>query len=219
MTTTRRATPPPSTNQTTKWLMLGVVAVVILAAIVAVVASRGGNDQATQDTTGLSQSQPVTVSGTPLPVMGDTTPDPAVGTTPPTLAGKSFDGTPVTFTPGTDGKTMLVFLAHWCPHCRREVPLLVDWMASGAAPEDLHIIGVATATSEDRPNFPPSSWLSGEKWTPETMADSAAGDAATAYGLPGFPYFVLVNSDGTVATRTSGEIAITDLEALIATMK
>ena len=38
------------------------------------------------------------------------------------------------------------------------------------------------------------------------MADSASGTAANAYGLPGFPYFVALDSSGKVVGRASGEI-------------
>ena len=38
------------------------------------------------------------------------------------------------------------------------------------------------------------------------MADSRDGTAAKAYGLTAYPYFVLVNADGTVAGRGSGEL-------------
>ena len=69
--------------------------------------------------------------------------------------GKDYDGNPVTITPGEDGPLMLVFLAHWCPHCNAEIPVLQEWEASGAIPEDLSIVGVSTAVVRDRPNYPP----------------------------------------------------------------
>ena len=99
----------------TAWLIVGVVAVVIvIAAVIAVVAS-GGND--TKTAAGIEETRPVTVSGTPLPTFVTTADDPAAGTVAPTLTGASFDGTPVTVKPGKP--TVVVFLAHWCPHCQR----------------------------------------------------------------------------------------------------
>ena len=38
------------------------------------------------------------------------------------------------------------------------------------------------------------------------MADDAEGTAAAAYGLQGFPFLVLVDADGNVTMRTSGEL-------------
>lgn len=160
----------------------------------------------------LSQTQAVTVSGTPLPALGD---DEAVGATAPTITGQSFDGTPITIGPGK--ATLIVFLAHWCPHCQREVPVLVEWQAGGGAPEGLDVIGVATATTDQRDNYPPSDWLAAEAWPWPVMADSAESEAAIAMGVDAFPFFVLLDADGTVVARQSGEIDPANLDDLIAT--
>jgi hypothetical protein len=37
------------------------------------------------------------------------------------------------------------------------------------------------------------------------MADSDGSDAAIAYGLSGYPYFVVLDADGEVVQRGSGE--------------
>ena len=47
------------------------------------------------------------------------------------------------------------------------------------------------------------------------MADSANSDAALAYGVGGFPSFVIVGADGTVEVRSSGEPPVADLDALV----
>jgi len=38
-----------------------------------------------------------------------------------------------------------VFLAHWCPHCNREIPELNAWRDSGEVPADLQVVAVTTA--------------------------------------------------------------------------
>ena len=93
---------------------------------------------------------------------------------------------------------MLVFLAHWCPHCNREVPRLVAWQADGMVPEGLDVIGVSTGSPRARTNYPPSAWLAELDWQWPVLADSTDHQAAAAYGLPGFPYFVIIGADGTV---------------------
>jgi thiol-disulfide isomerase/thioredoxin len=205
--------------------------VVAIAAVIAIVASGGDSKKVATpaaaaadscDTTALSsvggstdgEQQQVNVTGCVLPDFVDGT-DPGVGKQAPVLSGKSFDGTPVTITPGKDGPLMVVFVAHWCPHCQREVPLLVKWQATAEKPANLKVIAVATGSSKDAPNYPPSAWLTTQKWPGPIMADSTTYSAAQAYGLKGYPYFVLINSDGTVAARSSGEIAMTDLTALV----
>ena len=38
------------------------------------------------------------------------------------------------------------------------------------------------------------------------LVDNADSDLATAYGITGFPYWVLVDATGTVVHRSSGEL-------------
>ncbi len=110
---------------------------------------------------------------------------------------------------------MLVFLAHWCPHCNREIPVLQSWAAAGGVPAGLDIIGVSTAVNAQRDNYPPSKWIADKEWTWPVLADSAASDAAIAYGVGAFPNFVIVGADGTVKVRSSGELAVTDLDSIV----
>ena len=151
------------------------------------------------------------MSGTALPTFDSSNPnDPAVGMTIPTVTGKSFDGTPVTIQP-TGTPQMLMFVAHWCPHCQREVPLVSDWMKKGGLPAGVQLTTVATGTSSDAPNYPPSAWLEKNDWPSPIMADSANSDAANAFGLASYPYFVFVDGNGKVVGRTSGEISTDQL--------
>ena len=64
----------------------------------------------------------------------------------PRWTGQSFDGTPLAINPGDGKPKLVVFVAHWCPHCQAEVPrVLVQWMASGAQPgRSSRSCGVAT---------------------------------------------------------------------------
>jgi hypothetical protein len=51
------------------------------------------------------------------------------------------------------------------------------------------------------------------------MADNARGTAARAFGISAYPFFVLVNADGTVAGRTTGEVTDAAMKANIAALK
>jgi thiol-disulfide isomerase/thioredoxin len=200
--------PTPATKRP-PWLWIGLGAVVVVALVVAVIASRGGSDEATD----VPQTQPVTVTGNPLPALPDSGTDPAVGTVAPTLAGKSFDGSAVDIAPDGTGKLVL-FVAHWCPHCQREVPLLVDHLKTTKLPAGVELVTVATATTDTRPNYPPSTWLDKEGWTAPVLADDADGTAAQAYGLPGFPYLVALDKDGKVVGRITGEFPVETFDQL-----
>lgn len=190
-----------------------VIGAVVVLGVIAILASRGSDNDDGTTATGIEQTRPVTVTGDPLTPYGDGD-DPAVGATAPELDGARFDGTPLRI--AADGRPkVLVFLAHWCPHCQREVPVLADWLTTNGTPDDVDLYGIATSTTPDRPNYPPSAWLEREDFTVPTLADDADSSAAQAFGLSGFPYFVAVDADNRVVARASGELTIDQWEALL----
>lgn len=202
-----------------KTVWIAAAAVVIVLGVVAVVAS-GGSDDAGRDVDAAgSVTQPVTISGAPLPPLGDGAEDPAVGSVAPSLVGATFDGTAITVEPGDGIAKVVLFVAHWCPHCQREVPFLVDHLAEQPLPDDVELLTVSTSVDEKAPNYPPQTWLARERWDAPVLADSAESDAATAYGLTAFPYFVAVRADGTVAARASGELTGEQFDALVGTVR
>lgn len=214
-------------SKTWMWVTIGVLVVVAIVGVV--IATSGGDDSpAASDTTAaesgglddLPTSQPVTVTGDPLPAYNpEAGADEAIGLTAPILEGSNFNSQPITVD-AAEGAYMLVFLAHWCPHCNAEVPKLLDWKNSGAIPAELRVIGVATAVSETAVNYPPAEWFSNKGWAwpvlvDESQGDGAAGKAAQAYGASGWPYFVIVGADGKVKVRVSGEVEVADLQQIV----
>ena len=169
---------------------------------------------------------PVEVIGDPLPPLTIGPDDPreddvAVGMRAPVLVGVGYDGATVRIDAAADGPTMVVFLAHWCPHCNAEVPRLNQLRDQGRFPADLNVVAVATASDPSRPNFPPGQWLAGLDWTYPAMADGidvqAGYIAAAAYGVSGFPFVALVDGEGNVAARWSGESTPDEVVDRIAT--
>jgi len=184
------------------WLIGSIAAAIAIAAIVAVATQSSSDDVVT----GVEEFNSVEVVGDPLPEYSDSASDTAIGMTAPILTGKGFTGNTIVTGPGTP--TLLVFLAHWCGYCQREVPLLVQWNRDGLVPSGLDVIAIATSTDPASPNFPPSEWLAREEFPPlwPVMTDSGEKTAANAMGVSGFPFFVLLDSSGKVALRISGEI-------------
>jgi thiol-disulfide isomerase/thioredoxin len=206
-------------------LVVAIVLVVVgLIAIAAVVATGGDDDDgddspaATDGGTAttsplpdelVGEIRPVTVEGSALPPLPESGDDPAVGLAAPVLTGESFDGSAVT-TASEGGPVMVVFLAHWCPHCNNEIPRLIGLEQDGRFPDDLKIVAVSTAVAPDRPNFPPSEWIVEKGWPWEVMADdydftNQTFVGASAFGVNGFPFITVVGGDGTVLGRWSGE--------------
>ena len=216
-----------------RWLLPGLLAaVVVVAAVLAIVLPGAGRQggggssslpPATASGPGASASGsgggsaaaagvPI-ISGAKLPDFENTNGDPAVGMPAPEVHGTSFDGTPVAIT--NDGRPKVVlFLAHWCPHCQAEVPLIQTWVNSGGVPDGVDLISVATSIDPAAPNYPPDAWFDREGWTVPVLTDPT-NNVATAYGLTSFPYWVFIGTDGTVQARARGALPIADLETVI----
>lgn len=211
------------------YIVAATAAVVIVLGVVAIVMTSGGSEPAAEGT-GVDAAQnatqeagSVTVTGEPLPsypqVESFAAPadqDPAVGLTPPLLEGQTFDGSDVTIDPGDGTAKLVVFFAHWCPHCQREAPELQNLFDDGKVPEGVEVYAVSTAAAADRPNYPPSDWLASVGWTPQVLLDNADSAAANAYGLTGFPYMVFIDADGKVVQRASGEVPMDQVEQYMA---
>ncbi|MCU1499097.1 MAG: Redoxin [Acidimicrobiales bacterium] len=217
MTTFRQ----PSDRGPLVWYV--VIAVVVVLAIVALVAVKasddggGGSDGTSKGVAGAVEASDVVIAESsapaldPLPEEGA---DPAVGKTSPTVTGRTLAGKPITI--GPDGKAkIIVFAAHWCPHCQKELPILVDHLADSPLPDDVDLVTVSTGVDEKAPNYPPSAWLDEIGWTAPTLADSPDALAATTYGLSSYPYFVVVDRDGKVVARANGEISTDTFDDLV----
>ena len=197
-----RRAQPVAVRSTSPLLIIGVIVlVVIVAAVAAVVLTSRPSGPAEPATTA------VTVQGTALPALPPSgTADPAVGQAIPTMSGIGLDGSAMEIGPG-DGALAIVVVAHWCPHCQAEVPVLADWLATNQLPEGVRVVTVSTGIDPARPNYPPSAWLEREGWSEPTLIDDASSSALAGLGLNSFPGFVFVNADGTVSERMTGEIS------------
>lgn len=160
----------------------------------------------------LQVSASLVVDGDPLPPLEDPNADPAVGLQAPVITGQQFDGADITIGGETEGPTMLVFLAHWCPHCNDEIPEIVKLREQGDLPDNLNIIGISTAVVEDRENYPPSEWMVEKDWTWPVLADTIEAEAFQLYGGTGFPFSVMLDSDGSVIARTSGSSSAAEIK-------
>ena len=197
------------------WLVVGTALAVVVAVVLVVVFTGGDDSSPSKGTaaTGVSQFQPVEVTGDPLEPMSGSQDDGGDATA-PVADGLSFDGT-AERVPAQGKPTMVAFGAHWCPHCQATFPVIVDWMDNGGA-DGVDVVAVATSSSPDRPNFPPSAWLSDIGWAGRQVADDQDSTMAAAYGLQSFPYIVFVDADGKVKYRLSGEVDAEQLDAGVA---
>jgi thiol-disulfide isomerase/thioredoxin len=207
-----------------RWLIPGLLAgIIVIAAVLAIALPGAGGGQggssslpptssAAAGASASASGEPV-ITGASLPQFENPNGDPAIGRPAPEVRGSDFDGKQVAIT--NDGRPkVILFLAHWCPHCQEEVPLLQAWVNSGAVPAGVELMSVATSIDPSRPNYPPDEWLAREGWTVPVIVDPT-NSVASAYGLPAFPYWVFVGADGTVRARAVGELPVANLETVI----
>lgn len=171
----------------------------------------------------LAATRPVESTGVALPRLTatDISSDLAVGTAAPVLVGEGYDGETIRVDAVESGPIMLVFLAHWCPHCNAEMPRIQQLQEEGLIPDGVDVIAVSTGVDPDAPNFPPDVWLDEMNWTFPTLVDGIDIDssvyiASDAFGVSGFPFVALIDADGNVAARWTGERSFDELATLLA---
>ena len=205
--------PARTASKTSTWIVVAAVGVVVLGALAVVLASRS-----TPSSPATVEFSEVTTTGSALPALpADGTVDPAVGANLPTISGTSFDGSPVTIDPNDGMAKLIVLVAHWCPHCQREIPALSQFYADNQLPPGSEMYIVSTKADRGAPNWPASAWLEEYPIRGATvMADSQGGEAAASLGLAGFPMFLIVDGAGRVVYRFAGEAAPSQVNELLA---
>lgn len=208
----------PGGERSVPWVLgLGAIAVVAVALLAVALTQGGSGPSGGSSTTPPASGSPTTAARSSLPPFAGPGDDPAVGQLIPEVTGQSFDGSPVAI--DIDGRPkLLLFLAHWCPHCQREVPVVQAWLDAGRLPEGVELISIVTSINPNLPNYPPDAWLAREHWTAPVLVD-ADGSVALRFGLTAFPYWVAVDAEGRVVARLTGELTADQLDALAASVR
>lgn len=211
--TKAKAPKQPAKERNTTGIILGVAGGAVVLLLIAAVVF--GNTEV-----GAEYGEPTT-EGESLPLMPpnqsiDVT---ASGAPAPNVEGQDFDDNVVTIDNADGRAKAIVFLAHWCQFCQQEVPNVQDWVDTTGGDPDVDIYSVSTSMNSGRDNYPPSAWLEGEGWTAPVIRDDAENSVLLTYGAGGFPYWVFVNSDGTVALRTSGLLETAQFEEILSTLQ
>jgi len=196
-------------NKNVLWIIGGVVG---LGLIVLLAASIAG-EEPVDDSIAFGE---VSVVGEPLPFLADpATTDPALGFTAPTVSGADWNDVSSTVAP--DGRPkILMFLAHWCPHCQAEVPEVQAWLDAGGLPPDVDMYSFTVLSDRLRPNWPPQTWLEDEGWTVPVIMDDEQQSSVFAYGMRGTPFYVVLDGDNINLGRFSGQVGVAGLEQMVA---
>ena len=108
----------------------------------------------------------------------------------------------------------LLFLAHWCGYCQKEVPVVQGFIDKFGIPDGVDVIAVATSIDRGRENYPPQRWLADEGWS-ETQLYDLDREIGNAYGLTAFPYWVFLDKDLNVVARRTGNLPADMVGALL----
>lgn len=154
-TVARRRGPATRAGGAGNKIWFAAVAGLVILLLIAIIATRPSGDSTTD--TGLAQNQAVQITGDPLPPMPESGEDPAVGLEAPAVSGKSFDGSPVLIKRGDGLPKVIILLAHWCPHCQAEVPVIQDWLDAEGMPQGVELLSISTAVDPNQPNYSPST--------------------------------------------------------------
>lgn len=195
-------------NRTVLWIVGGVVGLGLIVALAWSIASEPVVDESVA-------FGEVTVDGPNLPFVEDVAAgDHAIGVTAPTVSGGDWNGN--SYSVGPDGRPkVLLYLAHWCPHCDAEVPEVQAWLDAGNLPADVDMYAFTIRSQRGRPDWPPQDWLDDYGWTMPTIMDDELGSADNAYGVVGTPFYVLLDGDNTVLGRVSGAVGTAGLDAMV----
>ncbi len=192
--------------------MTWVIALIMVAGVAGVALAASTRDGADD---GVPQTAPAEAIGVGLPALPANGEDPAVGTAAPAISAQTLDGDRVTLE--ADGTArVLGFFAHWCSHCQAELPRTAEWLNANTVPDGVEVVAISTAVDPGRGNYPPSAWFAEEEWPATVLLDSDDDSLSVGFGLTGFPFWVVVDADGNVAGRASGEIDVAGFEELIA---
>ena len=155
-----------------------------------------------------------TVTGDLLPEFaGENDDNIALGLAAPIFSAPNENSEIVSLEKNGNAKALL-FLAHWCGYCQKEVPVVQGFIDSAGVPAGVDVIAIATSIDRGRENYPPQKWLADEGWS-ETLLYDLDREIGNAYGLSAFPYWVFLDKDLNVVARRTGNLPADMVGALL----
>ena len=146
-----------------------------------------------------------TVTGDLLPEFaGENDDNIALGLAAPIFSAPNENSEIVSLEKNGNAKALL-FLAHWCGYCQKEVPIVQRVINTIGVPDGVEVIAIATSIDRGRENYPPQKWLDEEGWS-ETQLYDLDKEIGSAYGLNAFPYWVFLDKDLNVIARRTGNL-------------
>lgn len=133
----------------------------------------------------------------------------SVGSKAPSFKLTSFGGKTIKLSDYTNKPTVLVFWASWCPHCRRELPV-VDRVYRDFRSKGVNIIGI----NVDRSTSDGRSFVSKERIAfPMVIGKEKV---AESYQVNGIPAIFILGKGGVIKAKHVGALGESALRAELA---
>ena len=142
--------------------------------------------------------------------------EPAANMKAPVINGTDLNGNSITSE--NNSPTILLFLAHWCGYCQVEVKEIQDWIEDGGDMGGVKMFSILTSINSSQPNYPPDKWLNSEGWSFQSFTDNELNGVAQHFGIRGFPFWVLIDSNGDIVTRLSGSYTKDQFEIILSNL-
>ena len=142
--------------------------------------------------------------------------EPAANMKAPVINGTDLNGNSITSE--NNSPTILLFLAHWCGYCQVEVKEIQDWIEDGGDMGSVKMFSILTSINSSQPNYPPDKWLNSEGWSFQSFTDNELNGVAQHFGIRGFPFWVLIDSNGDIVTRLSGSYTKDQFEIILSNL-
>lgn len=205
MTTTskkRKSAKAPPKPAKKNWAFPAVVAAVVVIGVVFVVVAALNKDPAPQSDVALAGGGP-----------GDAAPVAAVegtaaqGQPAPALSGVDmYSGREVSLQDMKGKPTLVTVWAHWCPHCQKELPIIQQLSTEQAANFNFLTLTTAAGQQPAQTQYAtPATLMQTQGITIPTLRDDGM-KAMNALGAEGFPTLLMVDADGVVVGKASGEM-------------
>ena len=143
--------------------------------------------------------------------------EPAANLKAPIITGTDLNGSSITSE--NNSPTILLFLAHWCGYCQVEVTEIQDWIDNGGDMGGVKKYLILNSVNSSQPNYPPDKWLDSEGWSFQSFTDNELSGVAQHFGIRGFPFWVLIDSNGDIVTRLSGSYTKDQFEIILRNLK
>ena len=107
----------------------------------------------------------------------------------------------------------------WCGYCQVEVNEIQDWIDNGGDMGRVKMYSILTSVNSSQPNYPPDKWLDSEGWSFQSFTDNELSGVAQHFGIRGFPFWVLIDSNGDIVTRLSGSYTKDQFEIILSNLE